>query len=130
MPKRKRLVRFPSDEIQGKGSWVIVAKLTVEEMREIRKTRKVLKAREVEVDRAAKAGEEPKAGGEAIQDDLFELGVSVLKSHVKEWNWVWDNGDDMPQPKDDPSVIDKLTDPESTFLTVCIQGPSEKDVKN
>ena len=105
MPKRKRLQRYPSDEIQGEGSWVIVGRLTVEEMRAIRKVR---------------AGEDP---------DLFELGVDMLKSNVKEWNWVDDEDEPLPQPKDDPTIIDKLSDPESTFLTECIQG-SEADAKN
>ena len=105
MAKRKRIIRFPSDEIQGKGSWALVARLTVAEMRAIRKAR-------------------------AAEDaDLFELGVEVLKTHIKEWNWVDDDGEPMPQPKDNHDIIDSLSDSESTFLTECIQG-SESDAKN
>jgi len=79
--------------------------MTVAEMRELRKARKAKDA------------------------DLFELGVDIMKTHVKEWNWVDDDGEPMVQPKDDPSIIDDLSDPESTFLSECIQG-SEPDAKN
>ena len=105
MPKRRRVRRHASNEVQGEGSWAIVAALTVAEMRDFRK-------------RADEEG-----------FDAFELGVEVLKTHVYEWNWVDDDGEPFPQPKDDPSVIDLLTDDEVEFLSAHIQG-SEAEAKN
>lgn len=105
MPKRKRIVRYPSDEIQGEGSWVLVALLTVAEMREVRKEQKAKDA------------------------DMFELGVTLMKSHVKDWNWVDDEGEPMPSPKDQPGIVEGLSDPESGFLSECIRG-SESETKN
>lgn len=104
-PKRRRVRRHASDEVQGEGSWVIVAALNVAEMREFRKR------------------------AEEKDFDAFELGVDVLKTHIYEWNWVDDDDVPLPQPKDDPSVIDLLTDEEVGFLGACIQG-SEAEVKN
>jgi len=104
-PKRRRVRRHASNDVQGEGSWVIVAALTVAEMREFRK-------------RAEEKG-----------FDAFELGVDVLRTHVYEWNWVDDDGKPFPQPKDDPSVIDLLTDEEVEFLSGCIQG-SDTQIKN
>lgn len=121
-PKRKRLVRFPSDEIQGKGSWVLIACLTVKEMRELRRLAKQAKAEMMAAEVA----------GAVLADDaidMFEVGVGVLKTHAKEWNWVDDEGEPMPQPKDNPEIIEELLDPESAFLSKCIQG-SEDDAKN
>lgn len=104
-PKRKRIVRYPSDEVQGEGSWVLVARLTVAEMREVRKQQKAKDA------------------------DLFELGVALMKSHVKEWNWVDDEGEPLPFPKDQPEIIEDLSDPESAFLSDRIRG-SDAETKN
>lgn len=104
-PKRRRVRRHASNEVQGDGSWVITAALTVAEMRAFRK----------------RADEE--------DFDAFELGVEVLKTHVYEWNWVDDDDVPLPQPKDDPLIIDLLTDDEVDFLSACIQG-SEAEAKN
>lgn len=108
MPKRKKTIRFPSDEVQGEGSWVLVTLPTVEEMRKIRKTYRE---------------------AEEAEKDTFEIGVELLKRYVKEWNWVMEDDSAMPQPREDPTVIEKLTNPESGFLSRCIVG-TEQDAKN
>lgn len=105
MPRRKRIQKFPSDEVQGKGSWALVAKLTVTEMRAARNL------------------------GQEEDFDAFELGVSLIATHVREWNWVDDEGNPMLQPKDNPEIVESLTDDEIEFLGKCIQG-SEQDAKN
>lgn len=108
MPKRKSVIRFFSDEVQGEGSWVLVALPTVEEMREIRKTYKDLTVAE---------------------EDTFDFGISVIRKYTKDWNWVFQDDQPMPKPKEDPSVFDKLIDPEVSFLSACISG-TEQDSKN
>lgn len=104
-PKRRRVKRVPSDAVQGEGSWAIVAMMTVAEIRENRK-------------------ESKKKGV-----DLFERSITVLKTHVREWNWVDDEGKPLPQPKDDPSVIEQLAEFETVFLGTAIAG-DEFDAKN
>jgi len=104
-PKRRRVRRHASNEVQGEGSWVITAALNVAEMREYRK----------------RAEEE--------DFDAFEMGIDVLKTHVYTWNWVGDDDAPFPQPEDDPGVMDLLTDDEVEFLSKCIQG-DEAEAKN
>ena len=104
-PKRRRVQRHASNEVQGEGSWVIVAALNVAEMRGYRKQ------------------------AEEKDFDAFEMGIDVLKTHVYTWNWVDDDDSPLPQPEDDPMVIDLLTDTEVEFLSTCIQG-SEDEAKN
>lgn len=104
-PKRRRVVRHASNEVQGEGSWAITAALSVAEMRKYRRC------------------------AEEKDFDAFEMGIEVLRTHVYEWNWVGDDGEPLPQPKDDPAVIDLLTDDEVEFLSICIQG-SEAEAKN
>lgn len=105
MPKRKRITRHDSEEVQGEGSWVKTATLTVAEMRESRKLAKTKNF------------------------DAFELGVDVTKTHVLEWNWVGDDGEPLPQVPDHPEVVDTLTDEEIGFLGKRISG-SDTDTKN
>ena len=104
-PKRRRVQRHASNEVQGEGSWAITASLNVAEMRQYRKR------------------------AEEDDFDAFEMGIEVLRTHVYEWNWVDDDDEPLPQPKDDPEVIDLLTDDETEFLSKCIQG-SEAEAKN
>lgn len=105
MAKRQRLVRVPSDEVQGAGSWVIIARTTV---REARAAQKATKQKDY---------------------DAFEFGIEVLRSHVREWNWVDDDDTPLAQPKDCPDVVEGLTMLEVTFLSEAIKG-SEEDAKN
>lgn len=113
MPERKRTRKFASDEVQGEGSWVTATTMTVAGQR------KVL---------TALAAVKGKEGLEATLAN-FEVGVKVIKTHVKTWNWVDDDGKPFLQPKDDPEVLEHLTDQEVKFLSECIRG-SEKDAKN
>lgn len=105
MAKRQRVKRYDSSSVQGEDSWVIVASQTVAEVRKLQKLAK---------------------GKDA---DAFEIGVTVMKTHVREWNWVNDDGDPLSQPKDEPEVIELLTNDEVVFLGKCILG-SEADAKN
>jgi len=105
MPKRQRITRFRSDKVQGEGSWALIAGLTVREMREAREA------------------------ANAADFDAFEMGVSLIASHVREWNWVDDDGEPMSQPKDWPKIVDELSDAEVAFLGDCIRG-SEDEAKN
>jgi len=105
MPKRLRVQKFLSNKVQGDDSWVRVSPLTVAEMRLAREER-----------------------GTA-SFDAFELGLTVLKEHVIEWNWVDDDGEPLPQMQEHPEVVELLTDTEVAFLGDCIQG-SEEAAKN
>lgn len=104
-PKRRRVVRHASNDVQGEGSWVIVASLTVRESRE-------------EVERSKEEGY-----------DVIEASVNIVKTHTYEWNWVDDDGEPLPQPQEDPSIIGELSTDEFTFLSECISG-SEAEAKN
>jgi len=92
MPKRKSVRRFPCDDVQGEGSYIVLAAIKVKQVREMRK-----KAKDPEF-------------------DDFEGGVALLAEHILSWNFVDDEGNPLPLPKDDPTVIDELTNEESEFI--------------
>ena len=103
MPKRQSVKKYPSDEVQGEGSFVVVSAVKVGEIRKIRK--------------------EAKAEG---YDD-FEGGLGLLARHIIKWNFVDDDGNPLPLPREHPEVLEDLTDEESKFLVNCIMGESPKN---
>ena len=94
MPERinKKYRKVDSSEIQGDGSWVTIRKVGFEIIRYQNLT--------------------------DLQDadSNMDLAYQAAKSVLYEWNWVDDNGDPFPQPKDNPEVFDELTVEEQWFI--------------
>lgn len=105
---QQRTVRVKSDEVQGPDSYVVVRRMTVGETKEIMQRT---------------------ANREAGLDTYSENGVWVAE-HVVEWNWTDGEGKELPFPKNDATVIDRLTNDELAFLNQAIVGRSEADRKN
>lgn len=102
--KRKHLKKHDCSEVQGEGAYAIISAVKVGEIRKAR-----LEAKDPEF-------------------DDFEGGVTLLIKHIVKWNFVDDDGNEMPLLKDTPEVIDDLTNEEVTFLVNCMMG--ETDTKN
>ena len=67
-------------------------------------------------------------GNEIVKkaEDFF---LSFFAKYVIDWNWVLEDGSDMPKPFNNPEIFGKLTDIEFSY----IQGlfnTKETDVKN
>lgn len=100
MAQRKSTTRFNSEVVQGEGSFVVVRKLTMGDVKQLRKQT-----------------------GKDITDDVsLEIGVDTIAAHIIEWNWVDDNDKPLPIPNDDPAIIDKLTTDEFKFLAESLTG--------
>lgn len=105
MAKRTSIVKHETDEFQGEGSFVVLSAMKVREVRELRR----------------------------LDDDAdgFEIGIQMLADHIIEWNWVDDEGESLPLPKDDPEAIGRLTNSEADFLSELLIPKGESDtVKN
>ena len=105
MSKRLTSVfRLDTESVQGEGSFAILRHVTMREQREIQRMVK----------------EEISA---------FDLGGFLLKQNVLDWNWVDDDDEPLPNPQDDPDVIELLTDAEIEILGNALRKP-ESVVKN
>ena len=97
MPKRVTSRKVATPKAQGKDSWVVFKPVTYGER---------LEALELEKQHA--------------NDDDAEWRIEAQRQmyadHILDWNWV--DGDDqpLPLPKDDPDVINGLTDVEQEAL--------------
>lgn len=113
MPKRMNTRRFVSTEMQGEDSYVVVSRLTVGEAKEIHKIQ------------SAKADDE-----DANIDDLNAV-LPLYAEHIKDWNWVDDDGKPLPLPNKDQTVLDRLTDAEFAYLGDILAGEVEsEEIKN
>jgi len=98
MPKRQSVKKHDASEVQGEGAWVTTSEVKVKEIRVIRKQ-----------------SADP-------EFDDFEGGIALLARHIVAWNWVDDEGKPLPSPKNDPKVMDELTNAESEFLVDLLMG--------
>jgi hypothetical protein len=112
MAERQGKVRVESDEVQGKGSFVVVRRLSYGQKRAA--TRMVARAAGGTIPTDLKA-EGLTIDAEYLNDNDAFTG-QLLQENVLEWNWVDFDGNPLRLPKDDPGVIDQLTDDEVEFL--------------
>ena len=103
MAKRVSVVRHDTEAVQGEGSFVVMTSMKVSEVKELRK--------------ANKAAEKAEKEGEASEFDDFAQGLAMIAAHILDWDWVDDEGDALDLPKDNPSVVEKLTHQEADFLS-------------
>ena len=106
MPERlnKLLKRIDSADVQGDGSYVMMKAPTIGDIRD--------GALPDTTDRAAN----------------MDFAVNLLGKLVKEWNWVDDNGDPLPQPNED--LINGLPYAEIKFLMDALDLEGLSDQKN
>jgi len=105
---QQRHVKVGSAEVQGEGTYVVVRRVTVAETKEIMRST---------TDR--------EAGLETYCENTEWVAARIL-----EWNWTDEAGNPLPYPKNDPGVIDRLTNEELQFLNQAILGRSEQERKN
>lgn len=103
MPKRKVTKKYPTPELQGEGSWVVFRYLKVSDIQKIK--------------------EEAKAEGEDY--NYFDGGLQMLEKRLVRWNWVGDEGEPLPQPTEDPSIIGELNELEIEGLTDILLSTTE-----
>jgi len=103
MARRQLVQKHKSDSVQGDGSWVEMRKMTVAEMRKV----------EEHID----------------QEGNYEYSIRKIEENLVKWNWADEEGQELPLPKNDPTVLDGLTAEEFNFLCRCLVG-GEQALKN
>jgi len=103
MAKRVSVIKHDTEVVQGEGSFVTMTALKVSEVRVLRKMSK----------------------SEAKDSDGFDEGLALIAAHVIDWDWVDDNGNELPLPAVDPSVMDLLTHQEADVLSDLLTGDAE-----
>lgn len=81
--------RVDSPELQGEGSYVVITSPKVREIRRVQN---------------APRGED------------YEASLALLENHIVDWNWEDEEGKPLALPKDNPAILDELTNDEMIYL--------------
>lgn len=107
MPKRQSIFTVKSEEVMGEGSYVKIRSMVYGAAKRLRVQIKSME-----------------------DEEKIAANDKVIIDHVVEWNWVDDNGEPLPLPKDDPAVLDEvLSSREVQFLGHAISGDSDEPKK-
>jgi len=103
MPERKRTRRIDTEALQGEGSYVVMGRVLVRDIKEMR----------------GKADESP---------DMLavDINAELLSRNLIRWNWVDDEGEPLPQPFSNIDVFDLLSDEEFKFLAEELMGTNAR----
>lgn len=141
MPSRIAIKNVPTPTIQGDDSYVKYRPVTIEEARELRtKASEIQKLQDKAlVDYAVSQNkatadltdDEKNTAYETsgLTDDLLSFADKQLSKFIIEWNWVDDDGNPLPQPKEDYKVMGKLYTHEYSFI-MSLFNPDENAAKN
>jgi hypothetical protein len=106
MAKRQAIIKVESEEVQGEGSFVKVRSILWGDAKRLKKDL---------------------AGMD--EDDKLRANDELIAKHVYEWDWVDEDGNPLPLPKDDPTVLDLLTAHEIKFLGKALSGGDDDTKK-
>lgn len=136
MPKRQR-TRTIMGGPQGDDAKLVIRKITIGESKAMQAEYEALQSQTAEVEKQLAAtrqqlneavnGEAPTIAKElktlqAKRDDLNNQANSLLAPFVMEWNWVDDDDEPLPQPREGAEVLDALLTDELNFIANAIGG--------
>lgn len=151
MPRRQNIREIPTPvDIMGEDAWVKMIDITVDQTNEYRaQVMKFEKRLEPERKRLfeeyaiANSTDDEKLDPKNLTDTQKALAVEgseILKeaeaffynyfsTYISDWNWVLDDGSDMPKPYKNPEIFGKLTKREFEYIQ-SLFNEDEKTTKN
>ena len=127
MAQRLGTVRVPSETVQGEGSFVVVRKIGYTQRTTASKMLAQACGGVVPTNKAAIEDKFSATSDFLMANDEFTQ--QLLVENVVAWNWVDDDGQALPLPREDVGTIRRLTDEEVTFLAQAIQGGLSKEAE-
>ncbi len=122
MQKSKPRVETP--KLQGEGTFVRVSVMTWGEKKAFRKAQRSQLERAMKLARQHGTG----AGLSAVAGQFDTEPVEQeLINRVLDWNWTDAEDQPLPLPRNDPSVLDRLTEDELLFLTRLMIGEIQSE---
>src|SRR5512147_904763 len=108
MPKRNRDRTIQGSDLQGADSFVKVKIISVEEALDMQTAPLVISEEATDEERAKLESDHAAATERNAREKLCQ--------YVLDWNWVDDDGVDLPKPHGNPDVFKKLTGQEIKYL--------------
>lgn len=114
MPERQSIINYDSASVQGEGSWIKVRLISHGEQKQFTRAYGSMVGREIK-DIDPQELETMQAANDAL-----------IVKNVIAWNWVDDDGEPLALPKDDPTVVDELTEFEHQFIADAMKGEGDR----
>jgi hypothetical protein len=123
MPQRANVRTFDTSEVQGEGSYIMLRPMTLGE---------VLNAQRAAEERLTFWYRLARFFGRLVQrkpspTEIARQNMADVISYVREWNWVDDDGQPLPFPSDDASVLFRLSMAEMRLITACVNGERQSE---
>ena len=123
MPERLSTRTFDASSVQGEGAILVLRGATVGE---VLGNRRAAEARNTARYRFGRwLGRLFRRAPSPV--DQMRDNMRYYAGHVRSWNWVGDDGEPLPLPADDPSVIERLTTDEMAFIIACVNGERQTE---
>lgn len=101
MPKRQNRKKIDSEHLQGEDSYIIMTSPKVKDMDAHRKTLKPIQA---QLNILEKNDDEKSLEYIELKEKLEMIGRQLITENLKEWNWVDDDDNPLPQPHEDGAL--------------------------
>lgn len=124
MAQRQRERKVNSEIVQGAHSFVLIRRITLDEAKLFRED-----AKKVFVNDDTLSEEENDVLRRAFEDEKEHQARELISKYIIKWDWVDDEGNAMPQPFNNPSAFEKLTDLEWAFLQGALTDTSDLEKK-
>lgn len=124
MPERTsgRKVLTP---IQGEDAWVIIRAATVGEILQVQQATEIREGFWYKI--GVLLGKVLKQNKQPTRSDTTREFAYRIIGHINEWNWVDEHGEPLPQPADDPHVVEQLTEAELAALVDAVYRRAESE---
>lgn len=125
MVKRMGVRTVTTPEVQGDGSWVKVRAATIGEILDARREQETRDNAWFRMGRwlgrvfSWLLPNRPKSA--PVSQITRDFTYRVI-GYIADWNWVDGDGEPLPDPKENPSVVESLTDDEMSALIDAVYG--------
>lgn len=115
-------------DVQGPDSWVIVRPATIGEILEVQRAQETRSGfwyrLGVWLGKVAGALGLRRQQGRA---DVTQEFAYRMVGFIRGWNWVDEHGQPLPQPVDDPTVVESLTEAELAAIVDAVYGRAQSE---
>ena len=123
MPERLSTRTFDASSVQGEGAILVLRGATVGE---VLGNRRASEARDTARYRLGRWFGRLFRRAPSPADQMRD-NMRYYAGYVRAWNWVGDDGEPLPLPADDATVIERLTTDEMALVISCVNGERQTE---
>jgi len=123
MPQRANVRTFDSADVQGEGSYIRLRPMTLGEMLALQSEAAERRTLWYKLGRWLGRLFRKRPSPVEVQRQNMER----VFQYVRDWNWVDDDGNPLPDPINNPRALINLTLEEMRFINACVNGERQSE---